>query len=156
MFRRYGLIVLATSFLLGNVVHAASVDKVVAVINDDVITQIELESRMKGLNAEIAARGADSPPKEELRRQLLDRMINDRLQLQAAQRLGITVSDQDLDAAVMTVAQTNKMTLRQLRSALAEQGIPYRLFRERVKTDMVINQIFHDWLIITLHMDICF
>ena len=118
-------------------------DKVVAVVNDDVITQIELDSRLKGLNAEIEARGADSPPKEELRRQMLDRMINDRLQLQAAQRMGITVSDQDLNAAVMSVAQTNKMTLRQLRAALAEQDIPYRLFRERVETDLVIRQIFN-------------
>ena len=143
MFYRYGLIVLTISLLLGNVVHAASVDKVVAVVNDDVITQIELESRMKGLNAEIAARGTDSPPKEELRRQLLDNMINDRLQLQAAQRLGISISDQDLDGAVMTVAQSNRMTLRQLRSTLAEQGIPYRVFRERVKTDLVIRQIFN-------------
>ena len=143
MLHRYGLIVLITSFLLSNVVHAASVDKVVAVVNDDVITQIELDSRLKGLNAEIEARGANSPPKEELRRQMLDRMINDRLQLQAAKRLGITISDQDLDGAVMAVAQNNKMTLRQLRNALAEQGIPYRLFRERVKTDMVINQIFN-------------
>ena len=142
MFRRYGLIVVTAIVLQGNIAHSASVDKVVAIINEDVITQIELDSRLKGLNAEIAARGADAPPKGELRKQMLDRMINDRLQLQAAERLGITISDQDLDAAVMSVAQGNKMTLRQLRNALAEQDIPYRLFRERIKTEMVVNQIF--------------
>lgn len=137
-----GLIVVAFLFLLFNTAHGASVDKVIAIVNDDVITQIELDDRLRGLRAEIKSRGADAPPEDVLRKQLLERMINDRLQLQAADRLGIEVSEKELDAAVMTVAQNNRMTLRQLREALAQQGIPYSLFRESIRTDMLINQIF--------------
>ncbi len=142
MFRRFGLFLTAFLFLLCSTAYAASVDRVVAIVNDDVITQIELENRLTGLYAEIKARGATAPPEDVVRKQLLERMINDRLQLQAADRLGIDISEQELDAAVMTVAQNNKMTLRQLREALAQQGITYQVFRESIRTDMVINQIF--------------
>ena len=128
--------------LFCTIAHAASLDRVVAIVNDDVITQIELDNRLRGLYADIKSRGATAPPEDILRKQLLERMINDRIQLQAADRLGIDISEQELDAAVMTVAQSNKMTLRQLREALAQQGIPYPVFRESIKTEMVINQIF--------------
>lgn len=142
MFRRFGLYLTALLFLLCSAAYAASLDRVVAIVNDDVITQIELENRLKGLYAEIKARGTTAPPEDILRKQLLERMINDRVQLQAADRLGIDISEQELDAAVMTVAQNNKMTLRQLREALSQQGVPYALFRDSIRTDMVINQIF--------------
>lgn len=142
MFRYCGLIVSFFLFLFSGIVHAASVDKVIAIVNDDVITQIELDNRLRGLRAEIQARGATAPAEEVLRKQMIERMINDRIQLQAADRLGIGVSEPELDGAVMSVAQSNNMTLRQLREALTQQGIPYSLFRESVRTDMVINQIF--------------
>ena len=142
MFSYRGSIAGVFLFLICNIGHAASVDKVVAIVNDDVITQIELDNRLRGLYADIRARGATAPPEDVLRKQLLERMINDRIQLQAADRLGIDISEQELDAAVMTVAQNNQMTLRQLREALAQQGIPYALFRESIRTDLVINQIF--------------
>ena len=129
-------------FLICNIGHTASVDKVVAIVNDDVITQIELDNRLRGLYADIQARGATAPPEDVLRKQLLERMINDRIQLQAADRFGIDISEQELDAAVMTVAQNNKMTIRQLREALAQQGIPYPMFRDSIRTELVINQIF--------------
>lgn len=142
MFRYRDLIVSALLFFFANAVHSASVDKVVAIVNDDVITRIELDNRLKGFHAEIEAKGAAAPPEDVLRKQMLELMINDRIQLQAADRLGINISEAELGAAVMAVAQNNKMTLRQLREALAKQGIPYSLFRESIRTDMVINQIF--------------
>jgi len=142
MFNRFGII--ATVFILtfGNAVYAQSLDRVIAVINDDVITKLELENRLTGLDAEIRTKGGDAPPREVLRNQMLQQMIDDKLQLQAAKRLRLTVSEKELDEAVMSVAQKNKLTLRQLREALAAEGIPYALFRESINTQMLINQIY--------------
>lgn len=143
MLRICGVIAIAVPLFFCGIVQAASVDKVIAVVNDDVITQLELETRLSGLSAEIKSRGGTMPPKEVLRKQMLQRMINDKLQLQAAERFKITVSEPELDAAVLSVAQNNKLTMRQLREALAAEGIPYALFRESIKTQIVISQIFN-------------
>ena len=89
MFRRYGIFILVLAAISG-VVRAESLDRVVAVIDDDVITYLELENRLTGLDAEIRSQGGEVPPRAELRKQMLQQMINDKLQLQAAKRLGFT------------------------------------------------------------------
>lgn len=142
MFRRFGAISVVALVCLGSMAYAASLDRVVAVINDDVITQLELESRLKGLAAEIKSRGAEPPPESVLRKQMLQRMINDRLQLQAAGRMGLKVSEQELNDAISSVARSNKLTQSQLRDALKEQGLSYALFLEGVRTQLMINKIF--------------
>jgi len=142
MFRKYGIIATVIVLCLGEVVYAQSLDRVIAVINDDVITQLELDNRLAGLDAEIKTKGDEMPPRNVLRKQMLQRMIDDKLQLQAAKRFGLSVNEGALNEAVMTVAQNNKLTLRQLRDALAAEGIPYALFRDGIKTQMLINQIY--------------
>ena len=142
MFRKYGIITTVIVLCLGEVVYAQSLDRVIAVINDDVITQLELDNRLAGLDAEMKTKGDEMPPRNVLRKQMLQRMIDDKLQLQAAKRFGLSVNEGALNEAVMTVAQNNKLTLRQLRDALAAEGIPYALFRDGIKTQMLINQIY--------------
>lgn len=141
MFRRYGIFILVLAAISG-VVRAESLDRVVAVIDDDVITYLELENRLTGLDAEIRSQGGEVPPRAELRKQMLQQMINDKLQLQAAKRLGLSASEAAIDEAVRNVAQSNRLTLGQLRQALASEGIAYDLFRESIKTQMLINQIY--------------
>ena len=140
--RNYGICAVIAILILSGQVQAASLDRVIAVINDDVITQLELENRLTGLAAEIRSAGADAPPEEVMRKQMLQRMIDDKLQLQAARRFGLNVSEQAVDEAVMSVAQNNNLSLRQLREALASEGIPYALFRESISTQMLIGQIY--------------
>ena len=142
MFRIFGVFATVIILGLGSVVYAQTLDRVIAVINDDVITHLELENRLTGLDAEIKTKGGDSPPRDVLRKQMLEQMINDKLQLQAALRMGLSVSEKSLDEAVQSVAQNNNLTLRQLREALAAEGIPYALFRESINTQMLINQIY--------------
>lgn len=127
---------------LGNAAFAGSLDKVLAIVNDDVITQLELEKRFLSVSAEMATRGGATAPKEVLRRQLLDRMISDKLQLQAAARMGLTVSEEEVNEAITSIARTNNMTVRQLRTALAAEGIAYADFREGITTQLMIRQIF--------------
>lgn len=141
MFRRYGIFILVLA-AISCVVRAESLDRVVAVIDDDVITYLELENRLTGLDAEIRSQGGEVPPRAELRKQMLQQMINDKLQLQAAKRLGLSASEAAIDEAVRNVAQSNRLTLGQLRQALASEGIAYDLFRESIKTQMLINQIY--------------
>lgn len=143
MFRKYGLLVLALLLCFHGAAMGASVDKVIAVVNDDVVTQLELEARLNRLRAELKAGGAEIPPDEVLRSRMLDRMVMDKLQMQAAERMNITVSEPELDAAVLSVAQNNSLTVRQLRQALADEGIPYNLFRENLKTQIVVSQIIN-------------
>jgi len=142
MYHKFGTIVAVVILSFGSAVHAQSLDRVIAVINDDVITRLELENRLTGLDAEIKTKGGDSPPRDVLRKQMLQKMINDKLQLQTAMRMGLKVSENALDEAVMSVARNNKLTLRQLREALAAEGIPYALFRDSINTQMLINQIY--------------
>lgn len=142
MYHKFGTIVAVVILSFGSAVHAQSLDRVIAVINDDVITHLELENRLTGLDAEIKTKGGDSPPRDVLRKQMLQKMINDKLQLQTAMRMGLKVSENALDEAVMSVARNNKLTLRQLREALAAEGIPYALFRDSINTQMLINQIY--------------
>jgi len=141
MFRRFGIIIIAV-VCIGGEVRGQSLDRVIAVINDDVITHLELENRLTSLDAEIKSQGGDAPPRDELRRQMLQQMINDKLQLQAAKRLGLSVDEKAIDEAVQNVARNNRLTLNQLREALATEGISYGLFRESIKTQMLINQIY--------------
>lgn len=142
MYHKFGTIVAVVILSFGSAAHAQSLDRVIAVINDDVITRLELENRLTGLDAEIKTKGGDSPPRDVLRKQMLQKMINDKLQLQTAMRMGLKVSENALDEAVMSVARNNKLTLRQLREALAAEGIPYALFRDSINTQMLINQIY--------------
>jgi len=141
MFRRYGVVIAAVLCISG-VVRGESLDRVVAVINDDVITYLELENRLSGLDAEIRAQGGEVPPRNELRKQMLQQMINDKLQLQAAKRLGLNVSEEAVDDAVLNVAESNRLTLAQLKEALASEGIGYDLFRGSIRTQMLISQIY--------------
>lgn len=141
MFRRYGIVIFLV-LCISSTAHGESLDRVVAVINDDVITYLELENRLTGLDAEIRSQGGEVPPREELRKQMLQQMINDELQLQAAKRLGLSASEAAIDDAVQNVAQGNRLTLGQLREALASEGIAYDLFRESIRTQMLINQIY--------------
>jgi peptidyl-prolyl cis-trans isomerase SurA len=139
--RRYGIALVALLAFSGPA-RGESLDRVVAVINDDVITHLELENRLSGLDAEIRAQGGEVPPREELRKQMLQQMINDKLQLQAAKRLGLSVSEEAIDEALTNIARNNQLSVRQLREALASEGVSYELFREGIKTQMLINQIY--------------
>lgn len=116
-------------------------DQVVAVVNDDIIAKSELDGRMQEMQAQLAQKGATPPPLEILREQVLDRMIDKRLQLQTAQRLGISVDDETVTRAIANIAETNHISLLQLREVLEQDGVSFTLFRDQLREDILINRL---------------
>jgi peptidyl-prolyl cis-trans isomerase SurA len=118
-----------------------SLDQIVAVVNDDVITRSELESRMNEMLVQLQQKNTNLPPIEILREQVLDRMISKRLQLQTADRLGLSVDDDTVTKAIANIAETNNITLLQLREVLERDGISFQQFREQLREDILINRL---------------
>ena len=116
-------------------------DRIVAVVNDDVITQSELEAEMAQLQEMLAARGTQLPPEDVFKRQVLERMINTELQLQFARRAGISVSDDRINQAMADIAERNNITLSELPNVMASQGVSYADFREQVRKEMMAAEV---------------
>ncbi|MET0067494.1 MAG: peptidylprolyl isomerase [Candidatus Thiodiazotropha sp.] len=116
-------------------------DNIVAIVNDDVITKTELDTKTREMLAQLTQKQTNLPPMEIIREQILERMISTRLQLQAAQRLGISVDDATVTKAISNIAETNNITLLQLRETLEADGISFPLFREQLREDILINRL---------------
>jgi peptidyl-prolyl cis-trans isomerase SurA len=116
-------------------------DRIVAVVNDEVITRNDLDERIKLAYAQLQRAGTPPPPRDVLEKQLLDRLISDRVQLQFAKETGLRVDDTDLDRAIGRIAEENKLTLAQLRGALEKDGVPYAKFREDIRNEIVTARL---------------
>lgn len=116
-------------------------NSIIAVVNDDIIVRSELDSRVSQLAAEMKQRGTRLPPKSVLERQVLERLIVIKLQLEAAKQAGITVSDDILAMAVNNIAQENGMTIEQFRRAIETQGLSFQGFREEIRNQITISRL---------------
>ncbi|MET4676827.1 MULTISPECIES: peptidylprolyl isomerase [unclassified Luteibacter] len=120
-----------------------SIDRIVAVVEEDVILQSELDEAINAIVRQYASNPGQLPPKDVLARQVLDRLILMKLQVQRANDQNIHVSDQDIDQAATNVAQQNKMSLDQLRAAVEQDGYSYAAFRQQL-SDQIIAQKLHE------------
>ncbi|HEX2530726.1 MAG TPA: peptidylprolyl isomerase [Burkholderiaceae bacterium] len=116
-------------------------DSIVAVVNDEVITRNELEERMRVLEKRMKAQGMAMPPEAQLRRQLLERMIVDRAQVQLAKEMGIRVDDIMLDLAVSRIAEQNKLSLQDFRDRLEREGTLFGKFREEIRNEIIMQRV---------------
>ena len=116
-------------------------DRIVAVVNDEVITYVELRARLDTALNQLKRQGTSLPPRDVLERQMLERLIMDRVQLQHARETGMRVDDAQLEQALQRVAAGNKMSLSQFREALQKDGIPFAKFREDIREEMTIARV---------------
>ena len=116
-------------------------DRIVAIVNDEVITRNNLDERVNLAFMQLKRQGTPPPPREVLEKQILDRMINDRVQLQLAKETGLRVDDPDLDRAISRIADENKLSLPQLREALERDGVPFAKFREDIRAEIVTARL---------------
>lgn len=116
-------------------------DRIVAVVNDEVVTRLDLQERVQLALKQLRAQGTPPPPLAALEKQLLDRMITDRVQLQYAKETGLRVDDTELDRALGRIAQDNRMTLQEMRLTLERDGIPFAKFREDIRNEIVIGRL---------------
>ena len=129
--------------LLSSAVHAAvqELDRVVAIVDNDVVMQSQLDQRVHEVQQTIAKRGSGVPPASALEPQVLERLIVENLQLQIGDRSGIRITDEELNQAIGTIAQRNGMSIDQFRAALARDGLSYEDAREQVRREMIISRV---------------
>ncbi|HET7649767.1 MAG TPA: peptidylprolyl isomerase [Gammaproteobacteria bacterium] len=122
--------------------HAGTeLDRIVAVVNDGVILGSELDKRVAEITQQLQAQNTALPPMNVLRKQVLDQMINAKLQLQQADSRGITVSDDQVNQTINRIAERNGITLAELPDKLKEEGINYADFRQQLRDQIIIQQL---------------
>ena len=134
---------LTSSLVAVPITQAATemLDQVVAIVDDDIVMASELRERIAAVNENLQARGITAPPEDELIRETLDRLILENIQLQKGQRVGVRISDAQLNSAMQRIAAQNRMTLDQFRQALEQQGQSYAAMREQVRREMIIQRV---------------
>lgn len=129
------------SALLAAEEKIVSIDRIVAVVDNDVITRSELDERMRLIVSQLEKQGTPLPPREVLEKQLLERMITDRLQLAFANQTGLRVDDSQLDKTMERIAEQNKLTTVEFRSTLEKDGISFRKFREDIRREILLARL---------------
>src|SRR5687767_10613709 len=117
------------------------VDRIVAVVNKDVITATELDDAVAGAERQLRRQGTRLPERALLERQMLERLIVDKAQLQLAKDTGLRVDEAQLDRAVQRVAQNNNLSLADFRGALEGDGVAYQAWREDLREQMLLNRL---------------
>lgn len=140
--RQFGLASLA-SLILSSQLHAAplSLDKVVAIVNDDIVLESEFKQRIQIIRDQLNSRNQRIPPDNILTPQVMDRLVLDNLMLQLAEKQGLKVTDRQLNDAINNIASRNGMSLAQFRQALIAEGQDYAAAREQIRREMLIAQV---------------
>jgi peptidyl-prolyl cis-trans isomerase SurA len=138
------------SLVLGNQIaygKSEHVDKIIAVVNESVITQSDYDKRLNGIKQQFEASHQSLPKADELKQKILDGLIYTELQLQLAKRNNITASEADVDAAIASIAKNNKLTVAQLRQQIQQhEGISYQAFRAQIREQMTISRVEQNFL----------
>jgi peptidyl-prolyl cis-trans isomerase SurA len=139
-------LIVITALQLPIFAHARStnpveVDRIVAVVNDEVITMQELQSRLASIERQMREQNVPLPPKNVIERQMLDRMIFDRVQLQEAKESGLGVTDGELEDSIQRIAESNKLTLTAFRAALEKDGVSWIKFREEIRSEITLARL---------------
>jgi len=117
------------------------VDRIVAIVNKEVITASELSEAVAAAERELRRRGTAPPERAVLERQMLERLILGKAQVQLARDTGIRVDELQLDRAVQRIAENNKMTLAEFRAALERDGVPFDGFRQDVRDQITLTRL---------------
>ena len=116
-------------------------DRIVAIVNDDVITQLELEFELNAVKQQLRQQKTAIPPDSVLKKQVLDRLVLMRIQLQLAEKRLVRVDDESLNKAIENIAQQNGLDLNQFRRALESSGLSYTDYRDRIRKEMIITRL---------------
>jgi peptidyl-prolyl cis-trans isomerase SurA len=139
-------ILLASMLFISNLFNAQAadivkMDRIVAVVDQTVITEQELEGRIATVTAQLKKQGTELPEENILRKQILERLISDTLQLQYAAQIGLKIDDNQLDKTIERIAEQNQLTLTEFSNALAKDGISMRKFRADIRNEITIARL---------------
>jgi peptidyl-prolyl cis-trans isomerase SurA len=138
---RFLLLLLLVSPLLAPAQGTVLVDRIVAVVNKEVITLSELSAAVAGAERQLRRQGTAAPERAALERQMLERLILDKAQLQMARDTGIRIDELQLDRAVQRIAENNKMTLADFRRALERDNVPWDAWREDLREQIILSRL---------------
>ena len=114
-------------------------DRVVAIVNDGVVLNSDLDAQIEAVSERLRQQKLELPPQNVLRQQVLERLVLQEIQIQRANRAGVKVTDETLNAALQDVAKRNSLTLSQLPDALAQQGVDYASYRDDIRKEIILN-----------------
>lgn len=140
MFKKMALVY----FLFTGIVFAQNkqiLDKVIAIVNNGVITASELNAQVELSKKQILAQNMQLPEESILRKQVLQHLIDVDIQLQLAKKNGITVEDSELDKALEHIAESNKINLTRLREEIIKQGMVWEDYRQNIRKEMIISRL---------------
>ncbi|OUR89808.1 molecular chaperone SurA [Methylophaga sp. 42_8_T64] len=129
------------SLLMVNSVFALPLDRIIAVVNDEVILESELVEMERTVRDQLRQRDAVIPPSDIMRKQVLERLLIQRVQVQKADRVGIRVGDDALNATLRQIADNNGLTLREFRDVLEKDKYDFSDFRESIREEMIITRL---------------
>ena len=121
--------------------EVVKIDRIVAIVDQTVVTEQELESRIRTVTAQLQKQGTELPPENILRKQILERLISDTLQLQYAAQSGLKVDDSQLDKTIERIAEQNQLTLTEFADALAKDGVSMGKFRADIRNEITIARL---------------
>jgi peptidyl-prolyl cis-trans isomerase SurA len=116
-------------------------DEIVAVVNNEVITRNELRARVTAVERGLQRQGTALPPVDVLNRQVLDRLIDERAELQAARDDGIRVDDFAVDRSIAALAQQNKMSINAFQAKVVSDGTSFASLRDDVRNEIIMNRL---------------
>ncbi|TLV14032.1 peptidylprolyl isomerase SurA [Klebsiella indica] len=117
------------------------IDKVAAVVNNGVVLESDVDGLMQSVKLNAHQAGQQLPDDATLRHQILERLIMDQIILQMGQKMGVKISDDQLNQAIANIAKQNNMTMDQMRSRLAYDGINYNTYRNQIRKEMLIAEV---------------
>ena len=136
-----GIIALSSLFITGRADALTPLDSIAIIVNEDVITTNELNNKIKYFENQIRVSGGSVSDISSLKKQVLERMIRDKVQLQKASQFGIQIDDISLNRMIDTMAKKNNMTLAELRATLEQEGIDFSDFRTQTREELSIQEL---------------
>ncbi|NWK77436.1 peptidylprolyl isomerase [Aquitalea sp. LB_tupeE] len=116
-------------------------DRIVAVVNKTVITNLDLQNRIDAVIQQLKGQNITPPSRDVLAHQVLEQMITEQTQLEYASSNGIRVDDHDLDLAIADLAKQNKLDVKGLQAQLAKEGVPFARFREEIRREIILARL---------------
>lgn len=137
----FSVLFLQSSWAASSPVSTQPLDKIVAVVNSDIVTESELNQQLNAAKQQLQSTGAPLPDPAKLRSEVLDQLINQKMILMLAKRNNLTVSDADVDRSIAMIASRNNLTPAQFKVELQKHGMNYDTFRKQIRTQMLMQQV---------------
>lgn len=136
-----GLLCLLAGWSTGVLADAMELDHIVAVVDEDVVMQSELDEQIQRVRGQLRQQGTETPPTAVLERQVMERLVLEKIQLQVAERAEVTVEEKALDRAIADIAERNKLDLEQFRKIIESEGYAFDRFREQIRQEIVLAKL---------------